>query len=293
MAARWAGFDGSLILLPIPLAWCQFLRYWEAEEERENRSFLTYLTAAILPTLPLPKFSVSTVLALCLQALCGEVGAHFSAAPLRQWQSLETLPLFFLQDPGGGQSQAAVLSTAVSAKLLTPTTSLWALTGSIPYSSGSGSSWGGGGPCLWPICQTFPACSLTVSFFTVAWTQSMAASRFPRTQYLLTTSHNCLAGGKKAALGFQKNGVTSLYWTALQGAEKFLLLLTQTVILRLTKCLFPPAVSIFFYWVPMTLYKTICSRWHLSIFTAKKGRAMHFWQDNRIWSSAGSRPVIV
>lgn len=62
MAARWGVFAGSLTLLPILFAWCQHLRYRKAEEERENRSFLTYLTAATLPPLPLPKYSVPTVL---------------------------------------------------------------------------------------------------------------------------------------------------------------------------------------------------------------------------------------
>lgn len=45
--------------------------------------------------------------------------------------------------------------------------------------------------------------------------------------------------------------------------------------------------SFLLYKVSMTLDKTICSPWYLSIFTAEKGRAMHFWQDNRIWRAAG------
>ena len=59
----------------------------------------------------------------------------------------------------------------------------------------------------------------------------------------------------------------------------------QTDFLRQTAMppfFFFPSPSILFYKVSVALYKTICSPWHLSIFTAKKGRAMHFWQDNSI-----------
>lgn len=114
----------------------------------ERKQILSYLPDSCNTTpSPPPQVLRAYCPALCPQAPCGEVGAHFSAAPLRQWQSPETFPLFFLQNTGG-QSQAAVLSTAVSAKLPTPTTSLWAPTGSLPYSLGSGSSWGRGAVVL-------------------------------------------------------------------------------------------------------------------------------------------------
>lgn len=49
------------------------------------------------------------------------------------------------------------------------------------------------------------------------------------------------------------------------------------------------SLSIITYKVPKTLCKTICSPWHLSIFTAENGSALYGWWDNRFGSSAVMR----
>lgn len=193
MASRWGEFDGPLTLFLFPLLAAPISGV--GKQKRREKTDPSYLPdSSNTPALSLPKYLLPTILALCPQAPRGEVGAHCSAAPLRQWQCLETFPLFFLQNTGGGQSQAAILSTAVSANcppqphlfghLQDPSHTVWA----VGTPGG-----GGGGPCLRPICQASPARSPTVCFFMVPRTRNMAASRFPRMQYLLATSHNCLA----------------------------------------------------------------------------------------------------
>lgn len=72
-----------------------------------------------------------------------------------------------------------------------------------------------------------------------------------------------------------------MYYTALKESRTFLLSPIKAEVLRLTKNVCNFFLSIITYKVPMTFCKTICSPWHLSIFRAEKGRALHDWQDNR------------